>query len=154
MEWELIAFFGSFIGFVILLLVLTFVIKPLSPKKEETVTPASPVPPKQTPRPSSFATTTASSPKPTFSSVKTITSEGANTFNFIISSGNSGYLSYRNERDLKKWGVDLPLSYTHVRMDGKIIELTNPSSSDSRGKILDSVPANILTNTIEFGTFF
>jgi hypothetical protein len=156
MDWELVAFFGIFIAFVIVLIVLNFtVFRKIS--KETPASPTSPVPPKNTTTvvaPSSYAVKSPSPTNPTFRPAKVITSEGSNAFNFIISSGLTGYLTYRNERDLKKWGVDLPLNYTHVSLDGKIIELTNPSSSDSTGKVLSSPPANIQSNTIQFGMFF
>lgn len=161
MKNNLIRFFVIFIAFVILLVVLYFVLRKYIQQS-----------PPQSPRPS---TSPSPSPRPTlsyttpgFNSLQTITSKDENTFNFILfkekptDPDELGYLTYRNERDLKKWGVKLPVNYTHVRMNGRIIELITPSSSDSRGKILDlpyspvslGGPATIQTTMIEFGTFF
>lgn len=116
-----------------------------APKKS----PSSPVVtiPKRSPSPT----------KPFFNSLKTITSSGSSTFNFT-----DGYLTYRGIGNIRSWNVDLPLNFTHARMNGKVFKFNNPNSSDSSGKFvsldtgepLATQPANFYTNTIEFGMFF
>lgn len=150
-----------FIGIALVIIILTLALLFLSPVKSppKKTSNASPVTTTTTTTQSSSGTrvTPPTSPSPTkfsFRPSKMYTSQ--TTFNY-----DGAKLTHKNLPNIKNWGIDLPLDYTHARISGKIFKFTNPNSSDTTGKFVDDFgnplstqPAAFFSNMFELGMFF
>lgn len=163
---------GGVVAAVVVTIIIIVLVFTLGKSKDDDV-PSSPVPspspvppPQKSPPPSS---------KSTFSVLRLIAAPVGATFNFTnVGSQEKGYVTYRGEKNITKWNVDIPLSYSHARIGqekmrnpatgrliDKIIKFTYPNSSDSSGYIIDEYgeplnpqPPSFFASTLEFGIFY